>query len=686
MGSVAPRYVEMSGVTPVRKRRTVQLYVLAIVLPSLVLLYLSWRMVDSQHEAIVALTAANRALATTGAAAAIESRVSALAHECLRDPTLTSLQAVVLGSLTLPSMDESRRLAATVVARHPIASAVFVADDAAVRFPPLDGPLSLADGFEAQPGQAPSSADAEYRRLFAAAERLEIAASQPAAAEALYRRCVMMAVDARRRAIARSRVARCLARSGRHAEARAVWQQVARSDGDHRDLANQPFGLVAALALAALPGNPASNEPVGLAYDDLLRGRWSLGVNQAEYFAGRLESALGRTTHERWASAYLQGLRLAQLVEAGGVRQRAAADGGLGSALLARDPATLVIFGRATANAPVVGLRLDVPWAARHLVDPATRALGPATMTLMGDGVPGAETADTVRTPFTGLLTGFELRLGPVGTATSPGWQAWAFGGTTILTLSALGLGILLLVRDTARERETNRMRADLVSGVSHELKTPLTLIRVCAETLDTEPAPESPDRHTFCSLITREADRLTSLIDRVLSFSRVDRGERTYHMVAGRLDDVVREVLGQYRGYLLSRGFVVRECIAPALPPVAHDGDAIAEALLNLLENATKYSADVKEIEVSLTTVAGGVALEVRDRGIGIAPAEQEHVFQRFYRSPVATGRGGYGLGLFLVRHITEAHGGRVELESAPGAGSRFRLILPAAPPVQES
>ncbi len=289
--------------------------------------------------------------------------------------------------------------------------------------------------------------------------------------------------------------------------------------------------------------------------------------------------------------------------------------------------------------------------------------------------------------PFPGLLAGFTLVLEadqPPSVAAS-GVESWVFAGSTLLTLAVLGMGVLLLVRDAAREREISRLRAEFVSGVSHELKTPLTLIRAFAETLSTDPVPVDSDRHAFCGVITREADRLTSLIDRVLSFSRIERGERPYHLTVAPLERVVRDTLDGYGGYLRGRGFVVAEVFVPGLPPVRHDPDAVAEALVNLLDNAAKYSGESREIAVSLACRDSRVVLEVADRGVGIALDEQQRIFDRFYRGGARVDRGGYGLGLFLVKHIADAHGGEIEVDSAPGAGSRFRLVFPAAVPESE-
>jgi signal transduction histidine kinase len=259
----------------------------------------------------------------------------------------------------------------------------------------------------------------------------------------------------------------------------------------------------------------------------------------------------------------------------------------------------------------------------------------------------------------------------------------WAFAGATGVTGAALAIGVLLLLRDVARQRETNRLREDLVNGVSHELKTPLTLIRLYAETLAADPGAPESERRGHCDVIVRETERLGTLVERVLSFSRVDLGARRYRFERTDLAALVAETAVTYAGFLRNRGFVVDTEIANAIPDVFCDRDAVTEAIVNLVDNAAKYSGERRRIVVRLRTSAERrVVIEVEDQGIGIAAAELDRVFDRFYRGAGETGRGGYGLGLFLVKHAAEAHGGHVEVDSEPGKGSRFRVVLPVQPP----
>lgn len=175
-----------------------------------------------------------------------------------------------------------------------------------------------------------------------------------------------------------------------------------------------------------------------------------------------------------------------------------------------------------------------------------------------------------------------------------------------------------------------------------------------------------------------RESERLGRLVDQILTFSRVERGEQKDNYKEGDLAPVIAGIVDDYREYMERAGFRVEQVLTDSAPPVRFDAAALSQAVLNLLDNAVKYSGQSRNIAVRLSAENGGVTLEMEDHGLGIAAAEQEKIFERFYRIPNDSGKGGSGLGLFLVRHIMDAHGGRAEVDSEPGRGSRFRLVFP--------
>jgi signal transduction histidine kinase len=250
----------------------------------------------------------------------------------------------------------------------------------------------------------------------------------------------------------------------------------------------------------------------------------------------------------------------------------------------------------------------------------------------------------------------------------------------TLLLLSILVLGIILTLRATSREMKLAEAKSTFVSNVSHELKTPLALIRLFAETLELGRVRNAGKAHEYHRIINSESRRLTQLINNILDFSKIEAGRKEYQFVESDVAEVVEDVLKSYEYQITSDGFELTTDIASDLPPASIDRDAISQAVLNLVNNAVKYSGDVKKINVRVRHRDGFVAIEVADSGIGIPRSEQEKIFEKFYR--VSTGlvhdTKGSGLGLALVKHIVEAHKGKIQVESAPGRGSRFTILIP--------
>jgi two-component system, OmpR family, phosphate regulon sensor histidine kinase PhoR len=245
----------------------------------------------------------------------------------------------------------------------------------------------------------------------------------------------------------------------------------------------------------------------------------------------------------------------------------------------------------------------------------------------------------------------------------------------------AVGLAIVWLT--VVAERRTSRMKSDFIANVSHELKTPLSLIRMFGELLATGKHKGEQSPREYAEIITREAERLSHLIDNVLDFARIERGKASYDFTEGRLDDVVERALDVCRYRVEKEKMRLRTEIEPGLPPIRMDENAMTLVILNLIDNAVKYAAEGKEVHVSLSRTPGGVVLSVRDKGPGIPVDEQPRIFERFYRARTARDRNvrGSGIGLALVKHIVEAHGGRLSVTSLPGAGATFTVVLPAAP-----
>jgi signal transduction histidine kinase len=271
-------------------------------------------------------------------------------------------------------------------------------------------------------------------------------------------------------------------------------------------------------------------------------------------------------------------------------------------------------------------------------------------------------------------------------------WQAERFakGGSVPFSLYAAGLALIIgltslagyvLLRDMNRDLRTAELRTHFIASVSHELKTPLTAVRMFAETLVLGRARDEQTRAEYLETIMNESERLTRLVDNVLDFSKIEQSKKIYRMRPVRLCEVVRSAARVVQYPLAQLGFTLDVSIDETLVSVSADADAIEQAVLNLLSNAMKYSGGSRQIELRLTTNNGNAEIAVTDHGLGIAPEEQGRIFDKFYRvrSPQTDSVGGAGLGLALVKHIAEAHRGRVEVHSALGEGSTFVLRIPA-------
>jgi len=243
-----------------------------------------------------------------------------------------------------------------------------------------------------------------------------------------------------------------------------------------------------------------------------------------------------------------------------------------------------------------------------------------------------------------------------------------------------LGAGLFLVYSNVRRELHLSRLKSDFVANVSHELKTPLALIRLFAETLELERVPNEGKKKQYYQVINKESQRLTQLINNILDFSRIEAGKKEYRFAKTDVGRVVAEVVEAYRFPIEQQGFTLDVTLADDLPEIEIDKEALSQALLNLVNNAIKYSRDEKWIGVDARQVGDRVRISVADKGIGVARPEQEKIFDKFYRAEdsLVHETKGSGLGLSLVRHIMEAHGGAVRVESAPGKGSTFTLDLP--------
>ena len=249
-----------------------------------------------------------------------------------------------------------------------------------------------------------------------------------------------------------------------------------------------------------------------------------------------------------------------------------------------------------------------------------------------------------------------------------------------LFLVTVILLGLYVTCRSIKRDTELARMKGEFVSRVSHELRTPLATIRAVGEMLEMGAVSSREKEKEYFRLIASESERLSRLIDNVLDFSKIGTKGKTYSFRHADVKKTVSSTVRAFRQYVRSEGFDIVFQTDDEIPETAIDEDAVSQALINLLDNAVKFSREEKVVVVELRRRGDSIAISVRDRGIGIAPEDIDKIFDQFYRpkeSAELSGKGA-GIGLAIVRHVAEAHGGRVEVQSKKGRGTLFTLVLP--------
>ncbi|GEM_PF-644618 len=243
-----------------------------------------------------------------------------------------------------------------------------------------------------------------------------------------------------------------------------------------------------------------------------------------------------------------------------------------------------------------------------------------------------------------------------------------------------IAFGIVFILRDISREERISVMKSEFIANVSHEIKTPIATIRTLAENLNEGWVTGEEKQKEYFHLIEREAERLTHLVENILDFSRIERAKKIYRMETASIGDATKKAIERFRLLVDGQGVIIKENIENDLPLLMLDSEAYEQVLLNLMDNAVKYSREDKVIEVSVRHQNDFIIIEVFDNGIGISKKDIEKIFEKFFRSSMPDGRKipGSGIGLTLVKDIVEAHGGKIEVESEIGKGSTFIISFP--------
>ena len=476
-------------------------------------------------------------------------------------------------------------------------------------------------------------------------------------AAAMYNRVIETARRPAQQAYARLLLAQGLEKAGRKPESRRQYERVLELPLQHVDEYGVPLAFYAAPHLLG---------------DDLRRQEILRAIRTAAEREGWLSPAAlyqGRDLARLLKVSELESRFTEQISDREQAEALQADFARLVSVRPAREPLWIafgqpvwmvsVAAGSGGADAWVLAVRAD---QALRALDSTIRLAGQGEGSSLGESLPG---------------------LSVVIPATVPppaNYRQTLLVSALTLTLTLTLLAAFLLWRDVRRDMELAEMRSQFVSSVSHELKTPLTTVRMFSETMRLD---EEMDRQTQCEYldtILSESERLGRLVDNVLDFARIEQGARIYHRQPARLEDVVEEAARVIRFPLRQSGFTFDMAVERTLPPIEADRDALLQAILNLMTNAMKYSGASRRIGIDLHREGDDALIAVTDYGVGIAPEEHVRIFERFYRAPTSQGQyiPGAGLGLTLVAHVAKAHGGDVAVRSSPGAGSTFTIRLP--------
>ncbi len=249
-----------------------------------------------------------------------------------------------------------------------------------------------------------------------------------------------------------------------------------------------------------------------------------------------------------------------------------------------------------------------------------------------------------------------------------------------VILIVLLSIGVWIVFRNIKKEIELAQIKSDFVSNVSHELRTPLALISMFSETLELGRVKSEERKKEYYTIISQETNRLGRIVNKILNFSKMEAGKRTYHFENTNINEVLENIFKTYKFHLENNGFKFELETSDNVKNFNCDSEAIAEAIINLIDNATKYSEKEKYVKIKSELKQNNIVITVEDHGIGIAPEDQKRIFEKFFRvsSGLVHNTKGTGLGLTLVKHIIQAHKGTISIESASGKGSKFILSFP--------
>jgi signal transduction histidine kinase len=702
------------------RRKIVLIFIVAILLPALVVGYMSLSAFSKRREAVRRLLESN--LLVSGESTLLAVEAALLERE---------KEALLAGNFTRLTGPENKSLRGE---HTPAGEAADYAQFPGTPFL-LDGEYQIVfprTGTERPPVSSAReiAPESEFSKTFRRAETYEYSRKDFVRASQAYRESLARAPSDWAKAMALEAVGRCLLAAGNLNESRKAYSELGENYGRLQDQAGHFFGLTAAFQIYEIEKRRKQGE-TGLqglldVYQQLKDGKWPVNLPEYDFFTSEVQSLIeaglragGAPEIERAYQAlkerpspYLEALNFTEFLKRDVVpeiKERIGVSALRGAPQLQPDRllanrdegyylvsyALLPDFEK--HGTFFGGFCWDLESLKSEILPGILAVISKETGLALENieerrpGTPsateGPAAEDSLLLPYRRFPLPWKLLV------TQPGLdelertarrENFLYGTLLAFIVVLMLVGAFLMGRDISREAETTRHKTEFVHNISHELKTPLTLIRLYGETLQRKGNLTEEQKRESYEIITKESERLSHLINNVLDFSRIDMGRKEFTFTKGSLARVVQETLDSYRYHLEKKGFEVREEIAPDLPEMMFDREAMTSALINLLSNAMKFSPERKEVTVRLFGRDGLAVIQVEDKGIGISKEDLSGIFRRFYRakSRLVSETQGSGLGLTLVKHTAEAHGGSVEVESEPGKGSVFSIILPDSGP----
>jgi signal transduction histidine kinase len=613
-----------------RRNRRIFLLLAATLIPAAVLITLAVRVVRQETE--------------LGVRRAAEERRDAL--DQLRREVSARLQAIKL-------QEVNRLIGEAGLTLPPDSPIVFLA-------PVREGRMILP--WETQ--RANPTRGAEFTRLQLEGESLEFRGNDASRAISSYKAAGIVARSPLERCEAQLWLGRAYSKAGMTKDASAVYQAMLESCADTADDDGIPLGLYASERLITNGDLSAAGKyvihridaanwrPPPEAY--LLRSLLNALENEAQNLPTLKLSAQIRDMEQIMAMANDGDERLSQL--RGAFRS---APGDLSWIGYGSDPWLVTVLSPTPFATPVV--------------------MAVSSARVVPDGIKLSALQSANGTPLGEGFIDVHVEW-PAGRFIPPRPASGVlYAAILMLTIGATLVAAYLLLRDVRREVQMAEMRSHFVASVSHELKTPLTAIRMFAETL-VMGRTGAQATSEYLRTIVNESERLSRLVDNVLDFSRIEQGSKVYRMQSTCLADVVRSAARTMQYPLSQLGFTLRLSIDENIPEIQGNADALEQAILNLLANAMKYSGEARQIEMVLRRNDEEALIDVTDHGLGISREDQSRIFDKFFRvrSTETDQIAGTGLGLTLAHHIVEAHKGRVVVSSELGFGSTFSVRIP--------